>query len=149
MKLEKVFDYEILQKEDVEITGTASGDILISPTSGGRFDGPRMRGEMLPVGLGLCYTHGAANDIRSSTLLRTDDGCDILMHMEAVYDVDPETEERLIRGEAVDPDSYYYKGRVSFETGSPKYQWLQRRLCVCECAITDYSKLSMTVYMVK
>ncbi|MBQ9060426.1 MAG: DUF3237 domain-containing protein [Firmicutes bacterium] len=149
MKIEKLFDYEILQKEDLEIPGTAAGDILISPTSGGRFEGPKMRGEMLPIGLGLCYTHGPANDIQCATLLRTDDGCDILMQMEAVYDVDPDTEEKLIRGELVDSDSYYYKGRVTFQTGAAQYQWLQRKLCVCECFITDYTRLNMTVYMVK
>ncbi|MBQ9016014.1 MAG: DUF3237 domain-containing protein [Firmicutes bacterium] len=149
MKLVKLFDYEILQNEDVELTGTASGDLLISPTSGGTFRGERMRGELLPVGLGLCYTRGTANDITSATLLRTEDGCDILMRMEAVYDVDPRTEERLMRGEAVDPDSYYYKGRVVFETGAPEYKWLERKLCVCECAVTDYTKLSMAVYAVE
>ena len=47
MKLVKLFDYEILQNEDVELTGTAAGDILISPTSGGSFCGERRAGRAL------------------------------------------------------------------------------------------------------
>ena len=79
MELKKLFEFEILQNEDVEIPGTSEGDLLISPTSGGSFRGDELNGKLLPVGIGTTYTHGTENDIHSHTLLRTDDGCDILM----------------------------------------------------------------------
>ena len=148
MKLEKLFDYEIIQTEDIEMPGTAGGDLLISPTSGGSFQGERLRGELLPVGFGTTRTHGPENDIHSEAMLRTDDGCEILMRMDAVFDVAPEIEAQLIAGEPVDPERYYYKGTVSFETGAPAYQWLERRVCVTECVVEDYTKLHLSVYMV-
>lgn len=154
MNLTKLLEFEIIQQEDVEMPGTARGDLLLSPTTGGTFrgegpEGQRISGELLPVGIGTTYSRGPENDIRSLTLLRTEDGADILMRMEAVFDVDPQTEAKLIAGEAVDPDSYYYKGRVIFETGAAKYKWLERKLCISECVIEDYTKLQITVYMVE
>ncbi len=149
MNLTKLLELEIIQQEDVEMAGTARGDLLLSPTTGGTFAGQNFSGELLPVGIGTTYSRGPENDIRSLTLLRTDDGADILMRMEAVFDVDPQTEAKLIAGEAVDPDSYYYKGRVTFETGAKDYKWLERKLCISECVIEDYTKLQITVYMVE
>lgn len=148
MKLEKLFDFEIVQTEDVELAGASGGDLLISPTSGGTFSGDRMRGTMMPIGLGTTRTRGRENDIRSETLLRTEDGCDIWMSMEAIFDVDPDIEAKLIAGEQVNPDSYYYRGIIRFETGAEKYRWLERKICVCTCEIEDYTKLHLTVFMV-
>ena len=176
MKLEKLFEYEIIQTEDIEMKRTAGGDLLISPTSGGRFwsspdedlecspdedpecspgkntaeclNGRCLRGELLPAGFGTTRTRGTQNDIHSETILRTDDGCEILMTMDAIFDVAPEIEAQLIAGEPVDPESYYYKGTVSFETGAPQYKWLERKVCVTECRVEDYTKLHLTVYMV-
>lgn len=148
MEIKKLFDYEIIQEEDVEITGTSKGDLLISPTTGGRFYGEELNGTLLPVGIGTTYTHGTENDIRSTTLLRTDDGSDILMDMKAFLSIPEDVEERLMRGEHTDDESYYYKGIVSFQTGSEKYKWLERKVCVCECVIHDWTRLTTSVYMV-
>ncbi len=149
MKLEKLFEFEILQREDIEMPGTAGGDLLISPTTGGTFRGERLSGTLEPVGVGTTRTRGPRNDIHAETLLRTDDGCDILMTMDAIFDVAPQIEAKLIAGEAVDPAEYYYRGAATFETGAEKYKWLERKICVTECAVEDYTKLHMSVYMVE
>lgn len=133
--------------EDIEIPGTAAGDLLLSPASGGDFEGPDLRGSVVPIGFGTTYTRGKKNDIHSECLLKTDDGCDILMEMDAFYDVTPDVEERLIRGEKVDPAEYYYKCNVSFHTGTDRYKWLERKVCIAECIISDYTKLRFEVYM--
>ena len=38
--------------------------------------------------------------------------------------------ERLARGEEVDPALYYMRTHPQFETGDPRYQWLNRIICV-------------------
>lgn len=148
MLAEELLRFDIIQMEDVDMPGTASGDMLLSPTSGGTFAGERLKGTLLPVGLGVTRTRGTENDIHSETLLRTDDGADILMTMDAFFDVDPQTEARLIAGEPVDPNAYYYRGTVRFETGAARYKWLERRICVCQCEIEDYTRIEVTVYMI-
>jgi hypothetical protein len=35
------------------------------------------------------------------------------------------------RGDIVDPHSYYFRTTPEFETGSPKYAWLNNVVCVC------------------
>lgn len=147
MELKKLFDFEIVQTEDIVLPDTCAGELLISPTSGGTFEGATLRGELVPIGLGTTYTRGEHNDIQSNILLRTDDGCDIFMQMQAFFDVSPEVEERLMRGESRQEDEYYYKGTITFQTGAQKYRWLQRRVCVCECVINDWTNLRISVYM--
>ncbi|MBQ6400698.1 MAG: DUF3237 domain-containing protein [Firmicutes bacterium] len=149
MTLTELFRYEIVQTEDVEMPGTGAGDLLLSPTSGGWFEGERLRGKLLPLGMGTCLTRGEENDIESQILLRTDDGENILMTTSAWFDVPQEIEDRLIAGEPVDPGAYYYKGTVAFQTGSPAYKWLERKVCVCECTVHDYTRLTFTVYMIQ
>jgi hypothetical protein len=38
--------------------------------------------------------------------------------------------QRIDRGERVDPASYYFRINPMFETASPKYDWLNRILCI-------------------
>ncbi|MEI3519504.1 MAG: DUF3237 family protein [Clostridia bacterium] len=64
-------------------------------------------------------------------MLKTDDGAHILMEMKAVLDIDSSAEEKLMNGEHVSPDEYYFKGIVNFRTGDERYKWLERKVCVC------------------
>ena len=38
--------------------------------------------------------------------------------------------ERLDRGEAVDPATYYFRLIAMFETSSPKYDWINRIVAI-------------------
>lgn len=149
MKLERLLELEVLQNEDIEMPGTVEGDILISPTSGGTFRGEKLNGTVVPAGMGITGTWGGDNDIRTTLLLRTDDGQDILMDMNAILNIEPEVEDRLLRGESVDPDSYYYKGWCTFTTGAREYKWLERKCCACECIIDDWTKVRTIVYLLQ
>ena len=65
-----------------------------------------------------------------------------------MLEIDPAVEEKLMEGEPVSPDEYYFKGSVTFRTGDEKYKWLERRVCVCENRITDWERVDTAVYMV-
>jgi hypothetical protein len=41
---------------------------------------------------------------------------------------------RLADGEAVDPSLYYMRTTPRFETGDPRYAWLNRVICVASGA---------------
>lgn len=147
--MKKIFDLSLAQNEDLEFGDTARGEALVSPVSAGRFRGEHLNGQVLPVGAGITYTfNDTCNDISSMLLLKTDDGAQMIMDMKAYLDIEPSVEAKLIRGTAVDPSEYYYKGIVDFKTGSPDYKWLERKVCVCEMKIDDWEHLSGTVYMV-
>jgi hypothetical protein len=42
----------------------------------------------------------------------------------------PELIEKLDKGEEVDPASYYFRMNPTFETSSPKYDWMNRIIAV-------------------
>jgi hypothetical protein len=62
--------------------------------------------------------------------LETDDKQLIYMSYRGMRHGPQEVMERLGRGEAVDPASYYFRALPSFETASEKYGWLNRAMFV-------------------
>lgn len=148
-EMEKVFDMYLIQENDIEMGVTCVGEALVSPTEEGGFEGERLKGRVIPMGLGVTYTPGPGrNDVDSTLLLETDDGAYILMEMDAVFDIDPVAEEQLIKGENIPADQYYFKGIVRFRTGHEKYKWLERKICVCETKVTSWERVDTAVYMV-
>ena len=107
--------------------GTRHLDML----GAGRFEGPRLKGEVLPGGLDMktLRSDGAVNpDVR--LVLKTDDGALIFMHYRGVRHGSPEVMARIARGETVPPTEYYLRSTPYFETAAPKYDWLNRIVAV-------------------
>ena len=146
--MKKLFDINIIQQEDILVDNTCIGNALVSPTNGGDFSG-EISGQVLPVGMGITYTpYEGKNDIISTLMLRTDDGADIIMDMKMYLDIDAVYEEKLMNGESVSPDNYYFKGTASFKTGDKRYKYLERKVCICESQIDSWEKVSAAVYLV-
>jgi hypothetical protein len=62
--------------------------------------------------------------------LKTEDDQLIYMSYKGMRHGPAEVIERLNRGEAVDPSTYYFRSTPLFETASPKYQWLNKLMAV-------------------
>ena len=107
------------------------GTRVIAPITGGQFEGPRLRGKVLPGGgdWTLLRSDGVLElDLRIT--LETDDGALIHMTSFGYRHGPPEVLAALGRGERVDPASYYFRTTPRFETGNPKYAFLNRILAV-------------------
>ena len=149
MNMKKIFDIKIEQSDDIELKGTSEGDLLVSVNSGGQFAGERLSGIVLPVGCSTSYSPECGlNRIYESVLLETDDGAHIFMKIDAYLQLAKELEDRLLAGEAVPADEYYYKGSVRFDVGDSRYRWLENRIFVCDGIIEDWSSLRFAVYEV-
>src|SRR5262245_15132857 len=100
--------------------------------SGGTFDGPRLRGSVLPGGSAdwlLLRSDGVLElDLRAT--LRTDDGALISMRSFGLRHGPPEVIAAIGRGEAVDPATYYFRTTPRFETAHPSYAFLNRIIAV-------------------
>lgn len=102
----------------------------------GSFEGPRLRGEVLPGGgdWGLFRPDGGLTlDVRLT--LRTHD--DALIHM--TYGGRWITPAALradmadpVKRYKVDPASYYFRTNPLFETGAPQYAWLNDMVCIAK-----------------
>jgi hypothetical protein len=115
-----------------ELGKTPAGERRVVPVSGGRFDGDRLAGEVLPHGgsdLLLTRADGSFQQDVRLTLL-TQDGGLILMTYRGVRYAAPEVGDRIARGESVAPSEYYLRIAPFFETASPAHAWLNRIVAV-------------------
>jgi hypothetical protein len=108
------------------------GARVIAPISGGTFEGPRLRGKVLPAGGGdwtLLRSDGVLElDLRVT--LETDDGALIYMTSFGLRHGPPEALAALARGEPVDPSTYYFRTAPRFETSAPQYSFLNRIIAI-------------------
>ena len=130
-------DSRFLMTMEVAIAGSQKigavphGTRVTAVVAGGHFEGPRLRGQVLP-GSGdwtLLRADGVLElDLRFT--LETDDGALIHMASFGLRHGPPEVLAALARGESVDPASYYFRTTPRFETAHPRYAFLNRLLAV-------------------
>jgi hypothetical protein len=114
-----------------KIGAAPHGIRAIAPITGGTFEGPRLRGKVVPGGADwtLLRADGVLElDLRIT--LETDDGALINMTSFGYRHGPPDVIAALGRGETVDPSSYYFRTTPRFETGAPAYAFLNRLLAV-------------------
>jgi hypothetical protein len=105
---------------------TTAGKRRIAPVSGGSFEGPRLSGTVLPGGTDWITEDPNGTWFRMNVRLplQTHDGELLVMAYEGFRSGPKSVLEQIARGEAVDPDSYYYRVVGTFETSSAKLAWL-------------------------
>ena len=117
--------------EVINVGATPQGIRQIVYVKGGTFEGPKLKGKILPGGgdwLTIRPDGTVVLDVRAAVC--TDDGHIIYTYYRGVNVRSPEVRERARRGEAVDPSEYYFRTTPVFETASEKYGWLNRIVAV-------------------
>jgi len=107
------------------------GTRVTAPIASGHFEGPQLRGKVLPGGgdWTLLRADGVLElDLRVT--LETDDGALIHMSSFGLRHGPPGVIAALARGEKVDPSLYYFRTAPRFETSHAKYTFLNRMLAV-------------------
>jgi hypothetical protein len=114
-----------------KIGAVPHGTRVTAPIAGGRFEGPRLRGKVVPASgdWTLLRADGVLElDLRLT--LETDDGALIHMTSFGLRHGPPDVIAAIGRGEKVDPSTYYFRTTPRFETGHAKYAFLNRLLAV-------------------
>src|SRR5262245_64040482 len=115
-----------------DIGAVPHGTRRTAPLHGGAFEGPRLRGRILPGGSAdwtLLRTDGVLElDLRVT--LQTDDGALISMKSFGLRHGPPEVIAAIGRGETVAPATYYFRTTPRFETAHPAYAFLNRIVAV-------------------
>jgi uncharacterized protein DUF3237 len=107
------------------------GTRVTAPISDGRFEGPLLRGRVLPGGGDWTLLRGdGVLELDLRLTLQTDDGALIHMTSFGLRHGPPEVLAALGRGERVDPSAYYFRTVPRFETGDSRYAFLNRLLAV-------------------
>ena len=131
MKLTPLFSAEITLAAAREMGDGPLGRRRIIEITGGAFTGARLSGRVLPGGADwqLVRADGVAY-LDTRYTLETDDGALIYVQNRGYRHGPAEVIERLARGEATDPASYYFRTSPWFETSAPRYAWLNRTIFV-------------------
>jgi hypothetical protein len=110
-----------------DIGDLPEGRRRISPIEGGEFEGPRLRGRVLPVtGDWMLIRSDGVTVIDVRATLQTDDDALIYMRYGGYRHGPRDVMEALARGEPVDPSTYYFRITATFETGAERYSWLNQ-----------------------
>jgi hypothetical protein len=121
VKLEHLMDFKArLYSPVVSVGNIPSGTRLIYSAADGTFEGPELKGRVLPGGgdWPLADADGAMRlDIRVT--LETDDGAFIYMQNQGIWRQDPSGD-------------MYIMSAPRFETGDERYQWLNDFVYVAE-----------------
>ena len=103
----------------------------IVPVTGGDFEGPRLRGKVLPGGGDwLLLRSDGVLELDLRITLETDDHTLIHMSFQGLRHGPADAIAALGRGEVVDPASYYFRTLPRFETSAEKYAFLNRIITV-------------------
>lgn len=130
-------DFRLLMTLQVAVGGTQKigavphGTRVTAPITSGHFEGPRLRGKVLPGGGDWTLLRGdGVLELDLRITLETDDGALIHMASFGLRHGPPEVIAALARGESIDPATYYFRTSPRFATGHPKYAFLNRLVAV-------------------
>ena len=125
--------YEIAMDAEVDDLGeTPLGRRRIVRVTGGTFEGPKLRGTVLPGGGDwLVERRDGVRALDVRITLRSHDDALIYARYPGLFHAGPGVMERLLRGETVDPSEYYFRTAPLFETAAEQYAWLNRVLAIC------------------
>lgn len=131
LSIEPIFRIHAELADILQFGQTPYGDRRVIHILGGRVEGPKLKGRILPGGADWQFIRadGAAH-IEARYTIRSDDGAHILVSSEGIRHGPSDVLARLASGAAVDPALYYFRTVMRFETSAPALDWLNRILAL-------------------
>jgi len=130
--LELIFQLDGVLAPAIGVGATPQGTRRVVPITGGRFEGPQLRGEIVPGGADWQFDRAdGVTQVEALYLLRTEDGVHIQVHNRGLRHGPPAVMARLAAGEPVSPAEYYFRAAPEFSAPAGRYEWLNRSLFVC------------------
>jgi hypothetical protein len=128
-ELRFAFQAEVQIGAPLDFGETQNGHRRVIPITGGRVEGARLKGRILPGGADwqILRPDGAA-ELDARYTIQTDPGALIYVVNRGVRHGPPQVLERLNRGEPVEPGSYYFRSAATFETSAEECIWLTRAI---------------------
>jgi len=127
------FSFEVAAEvgAPLDLGETQYGHRRIVPIVSGTFEGPLLKGRILPGGADwqILRPDGSA-ELDARYTLETDAGALIYVVNRGMRHGPREVLEKLNRGERVDAGAYYFRSAATFETSAPECQWLTRAVVV-------------------
>jgi Protein of unknown function (DUF3237) len=130
-KLTHAFTLRVQVGPPTELGDVPRGGRRIIPILGGTFDGPKIRGKVLPGGADWQIVRGdGLAELDTRYLLQTNSGALVYIQNAGIRHAPPDVTQKLLAGQAVDPSQVYFKTVATFETSAPGLQWLTRAIFI-------------------
>jgi hypothetical protein len=145
------FLYEITAQLDspLVIGENPHGNRQIVPVTGGTFEGPRLKGEVLPGGgEWLLVRSDGVGELDTRITLQTDDGAHIYETFRGYLSRVAELLPRWMAGEQIPNEEYYFVITPHFETSTAQYAWLQQVVTIGMGSLIP-GGVSFQVYVVR
>ena len=116
--------------EPVSMGPAPLGERRVVPILGGTFEGPGLRGEVLPGADWQIARRDGVLDIDAQYALREHGGGIVRVVSQGYRHGPSDVIAALARGEDADPAAYFFRTTMRFETGAPSLEWLNRTIAV-------------------
>jgi hypothetical protein len=108
-----------------------AGRRRIVPILGGTFEGPDLRGTILPGGADWQIVRADGfTELDTRYTIETDAGAKVYVQNAGIRHAPPAITEKLLAGQMVDPSQVYFRTVPVFETSAPELQWMTRAIFV-------------------
>src|SRR5262245_61694954 len=115
----------------LEIGDAPHGRRRIVPILGGTFEGPSLRGRVLPGGADWQVIRAdGITELEARYVLESDGGQTIYIRNLGMRHAPAHVMEELLAGRDVDPATVYFRTAPVFETAAPDFQWLTRAMFI-------------------
>jgi hypothetical protein len=130
-KLEFAFEVRAEVANPTVVGELPTGVRRIVDILGGSFEGPKLKGKLLPGGADWqLIREDGFTDIDARYTLQTDSGRLIYVSNVGMRHASPEVMKKLNAGQSVDPSLIYFRAVPKFETAAPELQWLMRSIFI-------------------
>ncbi|HEX9132353.1 MAG TPA: DUF3237 domain-containing protein [Ktedonobacteraceae bacterium] len=126
-QLEFLYEISAYLASPLAIGENPHGNRQIVPVTGGSFEGPRLKGTVLPNGGDwLLVRPDGVGELDVRATLQTDDGALIYVTYRGYLTKILELSPRWSAGEHIPHEEYYFAATPYFETSAAQYAWLQQ-----------------------
>jgi len=149
MNLEYEFTYSAGLKEPLAVGAGPFGTRLVFEVTGGTVEGKRLNAKILTGGADwlLAGPDGWGRlDVRAQFV--TDDGAALYLSYTGLLQMNEKVQQALRAGAATDYADHYFRTTPRFETGDPRYAWLNQSIFVAEGRILPGPGVQYNVYRV-
>ena len=138
-KFKHLFNIELLIGTIHDLGSTPVGERRIVQVKGGKFEGKRTNGIVLPDSAAdwVITRNDRSVKLDVRLTLKTSDNALIFMKYEGLRHSSEDVSRKLGRSEKVDSNDYYYRTVPFFETSAKAYSWINNVVCVGLGSKTD------------
>ena len=140
-QLEFAMQLKVTLGEAFGINNTQHGRRTVIPITGGTFEGPRLKGTIIPGGADWQLAKGNRTEIEAIYSIKTDDGVYIHIRNRGIINMGKDANGQ---------PSFYFRCAPHFEApeDSP-YAWLNNSLFLCAPAPSNQGGITLNVWRVK